>query len=187
MSNFKIHTLETAPEKSKSQLEDSLKSFGMIPNLHAVMAESPALLEAYRVLHKLFSQETIFNAEELTVIWQTINVENECHYCVPAHTGIAHSMGVDAQLTESLRNELPLSDEKLQVLKDTTLAIVRNRGILTESELAAFYGQGYEQRHLLEVILGYSQKILSNYTNHVAKTPVDKPFEKFTWNKVTAL
>ena len=47
MNPFKVHTIESAPEESKPMLEASVKAFGMKPNLHAVMAESPALLEAY--------------------------------------------------------------------------------------------------------------------------------------------
>jgi len=31
------------------------------------------------------------------------------------------------------------------------------------------------------VILGLSQKVISNYVNRVAKTPVDKVFEQFAW------
>jgi len=72
----------------------------MIPNLHGVMAESPALLEAYKTIHRLFMEETAFNKEEKTVIWQTINVANECHYCMPAHTAIANMQKVDACITE---------------------------------------------------------------------------------------
>nr|WP_321246970.1 carboxymuconolactone decarboxylase family protein [uncultured Psychroserpens sp.] len=180
MSTLKIHTIETAPQESKSQLEASVKSFGMLPNLHGVLAESPQLLEAYKTLHSLF-QNSSFNAEELTVVWQTINVEHACHYCVPAHTGIAHMMNVDPTLTEALRNNEPISNKKLQVLKDTTLSIVRNRGLISDSEIATFYGAGYEQKQLLDIILGVSQKVISNYTNHIANTPVDAPFQKFIW------
>ena len=47
--------------------------------------------------------------------------------------------------------------------------------------MQAFLEAGFTKRHILEVILGYSQKIMSNYTNHLAETPVDKVFEKFAW------
>lgn len=183
MSNFKIHSKESAPSESKPLLENSIKSFGMIPNLHAVMAESPAVLEAYQKLHYLFSEKTIFNADELTVVWQTINVENNCHYCVPAHTAIAHMMKVDATIIDALRNQTSLPNEKLQVLHETTLKIVNNRGVLSNEEVNAFKNAGYTNQHLLEILLGYSQKILSNYTNHLAETPVDEPFQKFAWSK----
>ena len=108
---FEQHDLETAPLESKALLENSQKIFGMIPNLHAVMATSPVVLEAYKMLHELF-QKTSFDAEELTVIWQSINVEHECHYCIPAHTAIAHMMKVDSTITDALRNRTKLPTKK---------------------------------------------------------------------------
>lgn len=183
MSSFKIHNLETAPAKSKELLEGSLKGFGMIPNLHGVMAESPAVLEAYKTVHRLFSQETSFSAEEQTVIWQTINVANKCHYCVPAHTAIAHSQKVDAGITESLRNNAPLADAKLEALRKMTRNVIQNSGNVESSAVQEFEAAGYTNKHMLEIFLGYSQKIMSNYTNHVAQTPVDEPFKAFAWQE----
>lgn len=182
MSTFKIHTIETAPEGSKARLEASKKANGMIANLHGTLAESPQIYEAYQTLHKLFNQSS-FNAEELTVVWQTINVEHECTYCVPAHTAIANIMKVDPALTEALRNGTKMTSEKLQVLHETTLEIVRERGHLSEEQKEKFFAAGYGNRELLDIVLGLSQKVISNYTNHLAKTPVDKPFEKFAWEK----
>ncbi|MFC1236363.1 carboxymuconolactone decarboxylase family protein [Vibrio sp. F74] len=180
MTEFTLHTVETAPEASKKLLEGSIKAFGMLPGLHAVMAESPELLEGYQILHKLFSDSS-FNAEELTVVWQTINVEHECHYCVPAHTGIANMMNVDPTLTEALRNRGKMTTDKLQVLHDTTLLMVRDRGVISNADIETFFAAGYGQRQLLEIVLGLSQKIMSNYTNHLANTPVDKAFDKLLW------
>ena len=182
MKKFTLHTIETAPEGSKPLLENSVKGFGMIPNLHAVMAESPGLLEGYQILHKL-AQNSAFDAEEITVVWQSINVENECHYCVPAHTYIANAMKVDPALTAALRNSAPMPNEKLQALQDTVLAVVRKHGHLTNEEKEAFYAAGYENRHILDIILVLSQKVMSNYANHIAETPVDAPFAEFSWEK----
>jgi len=182
MTTLKIHTIESAPEASKPLLEGSLKAFGMVPNLHGILASAPKALEGYQILHNLFSQ-TSFNEEELTVVWQAINVEHECHYCVPAHTGIAHSMKVDPALTEALRNEQPMPNAKLQALYDTTLIIVRNRGNVSQEALNNFYAEGYGEQQVLEIILGLAQKVISNYTNHIGNTAIDKPFEEFSWNK----
>jgi len=182
MTTLKIHNIETAPEGSKALLEQSLKSNGMIPGLHGVLAGAPGLLEAYQSIHKLFTDSS-FNKDELTVVWQTINIEHACHYCVPAHTAIAKMMKVDDAITEALRNETPLRDAKLEALRTMTLAIVRNRGHVSQQNLNTFYAAGYEERQVLEIILGLSQKIISNYTNHIANTPVDAPFQKFAWSK----
>ncbi|WP_372654219.1 carboxymuconolactone decarboxylase family protein [Halobacteriovorax sp.] len=182
MTNFTLHTIESAPEAGKPLLEKSQAAFGMLPGLHAVMAESPALLEAYQVVHNLFANSS-FDKDELTVVWQTINVENECHYCVPAHTGIAKSMGVDDAITNALRDETPLPNQKLETLRDFTLSIVRDRGNVDETKIQAFLAEGFTNQNILDIILGYSQKIMSNYTNHLAKTPIDAPFQKFEWSR----
>ena len=182
MTEFTLYTETNAPEESRAMLEDSLKGFGMIPNLHAVMSESPGLLKAYKSIHELFMNSD-FNKEELTVIWQTINVENACHYCVPAHTAIAKSMGVSDEISEALRNETQLPDNRLEALRSFTLSILRNRGNVDEGEVDAFLAAGYTRRHILEVILGVSQKTMSNYTNHLANTPIDDPFQPFAWEK----
>ncbi|MDP2506388.1 MULTISPECIES: carboxymuconolactone decarboxylase family protein [unclassified Oceanobacter] len=181
MQSFTLHTLESAPAESKPLLEKSLRAFGSIPGLHAVMAESPETLEAYQQLHQLFTQ-TSFDAEELTVVWQTINVEHQCHYCVPAHTAIANMMKVDPALTEALRNGTAMPTAKLQALHDTTLAMLRGRGNLADAELDTFYAAGYGPKQVLEITLGMAQKVMSNYINHFAKTPADERFQQFAWS-----
>lgn len=182
MEKFTYHDEQSAPEQSRPLLAQSRKAVGMIPNLHAIMAESPAALEAYQTLNRLFTSSS-FNAEEQTVVWQTINVENACHYCVPAHTAIAKSMGVSDDITNALRDETTLPDAKLEALRTFTLAMMRSGGRPEESAIDAFLAAGYGHRQILEVILGLSQKTLSNYVNHIAGTDLDRPFEKFAWQE----
>ena len=175
---FTIHTQDSATQDARAELERSQKAFGFIPNLHAVLAEAPSVLTAYKELHTLF-QNSSFNNDELTVVWQTINVENECHYCIPAHTGIAHMMKVDPVIIDALSSGDELASEKLQTLRDTTLALLRHRGRLEAHHLDAFKSVGYGNQQLLEIILGIAQKTISNYSNHLADTPVDAPFQKY--------
>ncbi len=182
MTEFTIHDETTAPEASKPLLAKSKAAFGRIPGLHGVMAESPELLEGYQRLHELF-QKTSFDKDELTVVWQTINVENECHYCVPAHTGIAKLMKVDDAITTALRTETPLPTPRLEALRTFTLLVVRDRGVVSDADVQAFLDAGFTQKNILEVILGYAQKIMSNYTNHLASTPVDSVFHSLLWTR----
>lgn len=182
MTDFTLHDKSSAPEASRPLLENSEKAFGMIPGLHAVMAESPQVLEAYQRLHQLVL-DSAFDNDEKTVVWQTINVENACHYCVPAHTGIAKMMEVSDDITNALRDEKPLPNDKLEALRDFTLAVMRKQGNVSKEDLDTFYNAGYGQRQVLDVILVLSQKTMSNYINHIAETPVDEPFRKFEWQK----
>jgi len=184
MTNFPSHDMDTAPEGSKPLLEKSNAAFGRLPGLHKVMAESPQLLEGYQMLHKLF-QETEFDADELTVVWQAINVEHECHYCVPAHTGIAKMMKVSDEITNALRDETPLPNEKLEALRTFTIQMVRERGNVSQEQMQAFFDAGYSHRAVLDVVLGLSQKVMSNYINHMAETPVDEVFHPLLWQRGT--
>jgi len=181
MTDFTLHTEDTAPDDAKPLIANSQAAFGFVPGLHAVMAEAPGLLEAYQRVHELFAKSS-FDADELTVVWQAVNVENACHYCVPAHTGIAKSMKVDDAITDALRDGTPLPTPRLEALRDFTLKLVRQHGNVAEADVQAFLEAGFTRRNVLEVILGYSQKVMSNYTNHIANTPVDKVFEKFAWS-----
>ena len=92
-------------------------------------------------------------------------------------------MKIDQAITDALRNSTKLPTDKLQALHETTLEIVENRGVLSEETLKAFFAVGYGQQQVLEILVGLSQKILSNYTNHLAHTPIDEPFKGFAWSK----
>ena len=182
MADFPSHDLDTAPEGSKPLLEKSQAAFGRLPGLHKVMAESPQVLEGYQTLHRL-ATETQFDKDELTVVWQSINVEHECHYCVPAHTGIAKQMKVSDEITQALRNETPLPDDRLEALRTFTLQMVRSRGNVTEAQMQTFFDAGFTHRAVLDVVLILAQKVMSNYINHVAETPLDDPVKPLAWER----
>jgi alkylhydroperoxidase family enzyme len=116
-------------------------------------------------------------------VWQAVNVEHNCHYCVPAHTGIAKNMGVSDDISDALRNQTPLPNTRLEALRTFTLSVVRERGNVDDNAVQAFLDAGFTRRHILEVVLGVSQKVMSNYTNHLADTVLDEPFRQFKWHK----
>lgn len=179
MSNeFTVHTLESAPSAAKPLLEKSLAAFGMIPNFHAVIAESPQALEAYMKLHELFLQTSLTSTEQ-HIVWMTINTENECHYCIPAHVMLATMGNVSEDIIEAVRNKTVINDKKLEALRTFTQKAVQKRGFVDEKELQDFYDAGYTKQNVLEVLLCLSQKVLSNYSNHITHVPVDEPFKPY--------
>lgn len=176
----KVHTLETAPEASRPLLENSIKAFGRLPSLHGVMAESPQMLQGYQTLHQLALQ-TAFTPEERTVVWMTVNVANQCHYCVPAHTGIAKAEKISDEIVNALRDETPLSDPRLEALRAFTLAVRETHGRPSEAQVTAFRDAGFDDRAVLDVVLILAQKVMSNFTNSLFDTPTDAAFAPFAW------
>ncbi|NET44679.1 carboxymuconolactone decarboxylase family protein [Okeania sp. SIO2B3] len=180
---FTIHTLKTASEDSKQALVHAQQTFSFIPNLEGVLAEAPALLKASVTLWDLF-ETTSFTAVEQQVIYLTANYENGCDYCMAAHSGLAKMIGMSKENLEALRNGTPMPDTKLQALRRFTQQMVQARGWVEDSEIEAFMRAGYTKQQVLEVILGIAIKVMHNYTNHIAKTPLDKQFQPNFWSKL---
>lgn len=179
---YPIHTIETAPDTAKAMLADSRKAYGFVPNLHAVMAGAPALLKAYRRVGELFD-ETSFTLAERQVVLLTVSYENNCEYCVAAHSAIAGMQKVPSDVVQAIREGQPIADQKLQALRRFTAAVVASRGLPSDTDTQAFLSAGYSRAQILEVVLGVGMKTLSNYTNHFAETPLDDAFAKARWSK----
>ena len=184
MSTFTLHTAATAKTASAAILDAAQKSLGFVPNLYAHLAESPVTLQAYKQLGALVEQSS-FSPEEQQVILISASVENNCEYCVAAHSFLARNVAkVAADTIAALRNAQALSVPKLNALSALTRAVVRERGWIANSiELADFFAAGYTQQQALEVILGVTMKTLSNYANHLTGTPLDSAFASEAWKR----
>lgn len=178
MSNFPVHTIDTAPEASKPILDSVAKAWNMVPNLHAVLAESPTALQAYTTLFGIFEGSTLGPIER-QVVYLVNNFENECRYCMAGHSVLARMAGADPATIAALRDGRPLDDARLEALRLFTTAVVRQRGVVAPDAVDAFLAAGFTRPNLLEVIVGTAVKTISNYTNHIAETPLD-PFMKDT-------
>jgi len=179
---YPVHTIETAPAAARDMLAESRKAYGFVPNLHAVMAEAPALLKAYRRVGEIFD-ETSFTLAERQIVLLTVSYENDCEYCVAAHSAIAGMQQVPVDVVQAIRNGNPIADPKLQALRRFTAAVVASKGRPADTDTMAFLSAGYSRAQILEVVLGVGMKTLSNYTNHLADTPLDDAFAKATWSK----
>lgn len=180
MSNFKIHTVESAPRESSRLLSKAREKYGFLPNLLGVLADSPPALKAYLGLGELLEQ-TSFTPAEQQVIFLAVSRENRCEYCVGAHSVIAKMQQVQPDVIEALRKDTPIVDSRLQTLTHFVRSVVRNRGWIPEEELEEFLSAGFTRAQVLEVILAVAMKTLSNYTNHFAQTPLDSAFEEAAW------
>ena len=180
MTSFTIHTPDTSPEGSKAILEQAKKGLGFVPNLYAVLAESPAALKAYTSYSEVL-QGTDFTAEERNLLWLAISRTNGCEYCVAAHSALSGMAKVSDTNIQAIRNGLPLADAKLQALRRFTEVVVDSRGWAPESEVEAFLAAGFSRRQIIEVVAFISHKTLSNYLNHLAETPLDTAFVPHVW------
>lgn len=180
MVDFAIHNESTAPAEVASALADTKESLGMIPNLHGIFAESPQTYHAYQALTEQFHNTSLSTTVQHVVLL-TASRQNSCHYCMAAHTALAQQAGVDEEIITAIREDKPVPDDAAETVRRFTQAVVTHRGIVPEGETADFLAAGFTRRQILDVVLGVTMKTLSNYTNHLAETPVDDAFQAHSW------
>ena len=182
MSRYAPHTIESAPEASRAGLDKAAEKFGRLPNLIAVMAESPAALDGYLALHEIFGR-TSFTPAEQQVLLLTVSTVNGCAYCVAAHTMGGKMAGVADAVVEGIRDGKRIPDLRLAALSGLATAMVEKRGWVSDARIAAFLNAGFTRAQVFEVVLAVSMKTLSNTINHIADTPLDATMEAHRWTK----
>ena len=177
---------QNAPEAAREVLGQAKKNYGLIPNLLGNMANAPALLKAYLSVGALFDQ-TSLSPTERQVVLLTVSAENGCGYCVAAHTTIAGMQKVPQDVVKAIRENEQISDPKLEALRTYTREVVEQRGWPSAAAIQRFEAAGYTSAQALEVVLGVGMKTLSNYTNHIARTPLDPQFAAAAWEPAPAV
>lgn len=179
---------DTATESQKELLSITKKEFRMIPNMYKAMANNPILLKTYMDAYKGFRAQSNFSPVEQEIVFLTISVENNCNYCMAAHSLIADLVSkVPPNITDAIRNGGEITDTKLKSLNEFTSIMVNKRGNPSNEDVKIFFENGYNEKHILDIILAISIKTISNYTNHIFHTEVDPTFKIREWKSFKAV
>jgi uncharacterized peroxidase-related enzyme len=178
---YQVHSRDTAPNAAKQTIDQFVAAWGFLPNLGAVMAESPAALEMLWQGYGALTSKGTFSAAEQNVIAIAVSREGGCEYCVAAHSTLAAGAGLDPEALDAVRDGAELQDPKLEALRATAGRLAQKRGWLDPDEKERFFRAGYTKGQLFELIGWASLKTLTNYVNHVAGTPLDKAWEGQRW------
>ena len=185
MVRFTIHTLATAPERSKPFLEGLQQAMSMIPNLAATMAESPALLEGFIKIREVLHHGT-FTPGEVQVLSHANAFENGCVYCMALHSVFALKTGVAPEAVATLRAGRAPAEPRLKALSEFSRKLVRARGAVSQADLSAFLAAGFTKAQALEVVLGVAVSILPNFAHHLTQCPIDDVFRPQAWESPAA-
>ena len=178
-------TIESATKISSDIMDTAKKTFGFIPNMYSLMANNPALLDSYTYSYKSFRANSGFNPVEQEVVFLSISYENECDYCMGAHSFVADKMSkVPEEVTDAIRNGEEIPDTKLAALSKYTRATVTKRGRVSEEDINQFLDAGYTKENILGVVTAIGLKTMSNYFNHITDTPLDDAFSERAWVKM---
>lgn len=180
MSQYPVHTIESAPEKSKPALQGLQQNLGMIPNLAATMATSPTLIGGFVAAFGNFHGGS-FNGAEKQALLLTNAVSNRSAWAVAFHSTLALKEGLAAADVQAIREKRAPADAKLAALVELDRALIEQRGAVSEAQLSAFRAAGFSEAQVLEVIAGLAVSVMANYAGNITQPPLEAPFRAQAW------
>jgi alkylhydroperoxidase family enzyme len=180
MHTFRVHTLESAPEKSKPALEGLKKAFGFIPNTAATMSESPALIGAFVGAFGNFHGSELSSLEKQVVLL-TNAVTFRCEWTAAFHSTLALKEGVAEGDVAAIRNGQFPRDTKLAALSGLAKALIERKGHGVEAEIEKLVAAGYAKGQVLDVVAGVAISTMAAFTANIAKPPVEELFQAQVW------
>ena len=153
-----------------SQVE---KGLGMIPNLFSTLANAPFALDGFLGLSKTLSRGRL-TARQREIVALAAGQENECRYCLSAHTAMSKGVGLDdAGVLKARKGD---GDDPFdRALARFAKTIVRRRGHLSDAEIESARDAGMDDGLVMEIVANVALNTLTNYVNEVADTEIDFP------------
>jgi len=167
-------SIASSPATSQPLLEAVNKQLGLVPNMFRVVGNSPAALEGYLGLNGALAKGKIDGKTRERIALAVAEV-NGCDYCLSAHTYLGKNVAKldDAELAAN--REGGSTDAKAAAAVRFATQVVRARGHISDADLAAIKGAGYDDAQVIEIVLHVALNTLTNYVNEVAKTEIDFP------------
>ena len=180
MTDFSVHTIESAPEQSKPALQQLQSAFGVIPNVAGAMATSPVLINSLVGLFGNVHGGSFTEAQIQTVLL-TDAATNACSWAVAFHTALALKEGLDPADVQAIREGRLPKDAKLAALSLLAKTMIEKRGRLGDQDVDRFIAAGFGKDHALEVIAIVAASTITNYTGSITNIPLEAPFQAHVW------
>ena len=145
------------------------------------MANSPQALAFYQDVGKLNGENSL-TAGEREVIQIIAARKNQCGFCVAGHTKLAtlkKLLSENAIASSRAVNPDEFDDEKLSALATFTIAVMENRGAVSDEQLNAFIAAGYTKEQSVDVVMGVALATLCNYTNNLAQNDINREWQAY--------
>lgn len=173
MSRIAHVVSSNADGKVAATLSQLKASMGMVPNLFTIMANAPVALDGFLSLTKALSRGRL-TARQREIVALAVGQENECRYCLSAHTASSKGVGLDD--AGALKARSGNGDDPFErALALFAKAVVRQRGHVLDKDIERARKAGIDDGLVMEVIANVVANTFTNYVNEVADTEIDFP------------
>lgn len=158
--------------KNQEYIEYFNKKLGQVPNLYKAMMHSAYAFDTFYTFH---GRKTSLSIREREVVSLVMAEVNQSLYCLSAHTMIAKLNGFSEEEIMQLRQGRANFDTKLDALAQLVKQLAEDCSRSPHAELDDFFAAGYAQSHLIDVLWGIGENVMSNLIAKTLQVPIDFP------------
>lgn len=173
MARLPIQPVESATGSNKDIFAAFHKALGVVPNMTRVMANSPAVLQAYahfsgalaggKLSAKIREQIALLTAQA-----------NSCTYCLSAHSVLGKLSGLSPDQISAARRGDSADPRTLAALQFAQ-AVLDQRGGIAETDVAAVRAAGFSDAEIAEILAAVALNVFTNFFNKAFDVDVDFP------------
>jgi uncharacterized peroxidase-related enzyme len=172
MPEFVVPAEQNISEKNKRIFADIKSLFGTVPNIFAAFASSENGLENY---FSYLTQKNSLSDRERETVNLVVSQVNQCQYCLSFHSAIAGRLGFTKDEILDIRANDIGFDRKLRAVAALAHNIALTKGRIVGQILEDFYEAGYDQGHLVDVVLAVGHIWTLNLLYAITNVPIDWP------------
>lgn len=173
MSRLPLIEKDNAPEFIRGIFDTVTATYGSLPNIFRVTANSPAMLQAL-VDFDACAKQSVLTPEIRAMLAVTVSEINGCDYCISAHAALGKGIGLSALQLEQARSARS-DDRRTNAMLHFAAEVAMQRGHVGEQALARLRALGISDRETVEIIGLVVLNTFTNYINNVADTDIDFP------------
>lgn len=173
MSRLQTIDPSTTSGKAKTLLDGIRVKLGIVPNMTRVMANSPAVLEAYVGFNGALAGGRLDPKirEQLALV---IAQENGCNYCLSAHTAIGKLIGLKEDQIIASRGGNG-GTNKASTALIFAKQVLESKGHVSEIDIETVRAAGFSDEEISEIIAHVGLNIFTNYFNEATAVEIDFP------------
>jgi len=163
----------TANESLRKVFDSVERQLGILPNMVRTMAQSRSALDGYLWLSAALKRGVLPGTlqEQLALV---VAEANECDYCLSAHTVLGRGAGLTDHELSASRYAFA-DDSKVAAALRFALAVVQQRGAVSNQDIADVREAGFSESEIAEIIGNVALNVFTNYFNRAAETDIDFP------------
>jgi hypothetical protein len=175
MGRITTLTIADAPAASRPLLQKIAQSSptGRPLNLHAQMANSPAVLAAYTSLRAVLAEQSTFDPKVGAALTLATAAAVGNRYMIGVASRLAHMNGWAEEQVAALTTGTPTGDAKIDVLTGLVREAAASSGNVTDASWKAAQRAGWSDEQLTDAFVQLGATVFTGYFLNYAQTDLD--------------